>query len=496
MDIECKLPDFVLEEVYKTKEQHVGNWTTEDLKECLKNIRKRREEINAIHPSSPTPQSRNVQQLPPLRLDTPVSKRNYLPFNRPLPTRNLQPVPPLNISAVAVQQNYRNSGFKHPCLFCNDTSHITTYCKKFPDYNSRIAILNELNRCTRCLQPNHIFKNCPNPSQCKNCNKMHPRPLCYNILAKFSQKTNICNSQIHTSNYASRNCYENNTHQQPKTYEINQQTNTIGHYCNSITPQPTILPINAQITPCQANRNFSPPPKNPIVETKRAAEFSAHILQINPPTPICNTIYRSHSYFNHDYEKIHKNLLYPRASVAYNTKKSATPTSSNYKKKVKVQAKTKMKQPKLTPTANYTLPPTIIKTTTTNHPPINTTTTTKPTFCNNKFRKKHSSAKKNLANKGKNVFATKNPTFFNSHIRARSSTQHLTGGVRPQPLMSLHVPRPPHIQHFPQPHPNMPQQNFQFAQLPYQFSPLAPTQYYWNKRNGMFPLLGNVVSRL
>ncbi|CAK5105426.1 unnamed protein product [Meloidogyne enterolobii] len=494
MDIEAKLPNFVLEEIFKTKEQHAGHWTTDDLKECLKNIRKRREEINAVHPSRLTPQKPNVQQLPPFRLDTPVSYRNSLPFNRQLPTRNLQENPPLTLSAVANQQNYRNPGFRHPCLFCNDTSHITTYCKNFPEHNSRISRLNELNLCSRCLQPNHNFKNCPNPSQCKNCNKMHPRPLCYKILAKFSQKANICNNQIHTSNYASRNCYENNTHQNPKIYEINQQANTTGHYCNSSPPQTMILPISAQTTFCQANRNFSPLPPNPILETKKAAQFSAHTLQINPPTPICNTIYRSHSYFNHNYEKINKNLLYPRPRVDYSN--SSTSTLSKYKKKVKTPAKTKTKQPKLIPTANNALPPTIIKTTTTNHPPINTTTTTKPTFCNNKFRKKHSSAKKNLANKGKNVFATKNPTFFNSHIRARSSTQHLTGGVRPQPLMSLHVPRPPHIQHFPQPHPNMPQQNFQFAQLPYQFSPLAPTQYYWNKRNGMFPLLGNVVSRL
>ena len=480
MDIECKLPDFVLEEVYKTKEQLAGHWTTEDLKECLKNIRKRREEINAVHPSIPTPQSPNVQQSPPLRLDTPVSNRNSLPFNRSLPTRNLQQIPPLTLSALALQQNHVNPGFRHPCLFCNDFGHITTYCEKFPDYNSRISRLNELKLCSRCLKPNHNFKNCPIPSQCKNCNKMHPRPLCYKILAKFSQKTNICNNQTHTSNYAFRNCYENNTHKQPKIYETNQ-VNTAGHYCNSITPQPTIIPIIAQTTFCQANRNFSPLPPNPTVETKKAAEFSS--------SPICNTIYRSHSYFNHNYRKINKKLVPSRPSVVYSTRNPAIPTPTKYKMKRK--EKTKMKQQKLITTANNTLTPTIIKTTTTsNHPPINTTPPAKLTFCNNKFRIKHFLVKEDLASKGNYNFFNENYSILNLNDRPNigkpGRVRLSTTPCRPLPLMSLNMDFPYYNLHLFNTHlsyPNMPQKNFRLAQLPYQFNPLTPTQYYWNKRN-------------
>nr|CAD2178361.1 unnamed protein product [Meloidogyne enterolobii] len=281
MDIEAKLPNFVLEEIFKTKEQLAGRWTTDDLKECLKAIRKRREEINSIHPSRPIPLRPNFQQSSSNRLEIPVSNRLSLPFNRQPPTRNLQPTPPLNFSMVANQQSNRNPGFRHPCLFCNDPRHITTYCEKFPDYNSRISLLNELKLCSRCLKPNHNFKNCPNPSQCKNCHKTHPRPLCGQILAKNNSNTNTRKNQIPAANYTSRNFYINNAPQQKQTrvYENNQQINANEQYINRSSPRSLIPSTSTAIPPNQQNQNFSILPQNTNIESRNAAEFSAHTLQ-------------------------------------------------------------------------------------------------------------------------------------------------------------------------------------------------------------------------
>ena len=132
------------------------------------------------------------------------------------------------------------------------------------------------------------------------------------------------------------------------------------------------------------------------------------------------------------------------------------------------------KHPRIYPPSNITTPPA-------------TNTNEKTTVPSNVYTKKHllnnlPIAKAVLIKRGNEVFATKNPIFFNSHDGSGSSTQLLAGGIRPRPLMSLHVPRPPNIR-FSQPYPNMPQQNSRLTPMPYQFNPLPPTQYYWNKRN-------------
>ena len=53
LEIEHKLPNFVLEEVFKVKSTMVGHWTLDDLKDVLKAILKRKEEIQSIHPHQP-----------------------------------------------------------------------------------------------------------------------------------------------------------------------------------------------------------------------------------------------------------------------------------------------------------------------------------------------------------------------------------------------------------------------------------------------------------
>uniref|UniRef100_A0A914GX00 CCHC-type domain-containing protein n=1 Tax=Globodera rostochiensis TaxID=31243 RepID=A0A914GX00_GLORO len=114
MEVEERLPRFVLDEVFMAKEAD-EEWSTDKLKARLRAILKR--EGNKLKP-------------------------------------NL------------------------PCLFCEDPNHYSATCKKFPDLPSRTARLRGLNRCFKCMKEGHQSRQCPYPARCTGCHGPHPRALC------------------------------------------------------------------------------------------------------------------------------------------------------------------------------------------------------------------------------------------------------------------------------------------------------------------------------
>jgi len=137
LEIESKLPTFVLEEIYKAKEENPA-WTTELLKQKLKAILKRKEDIAAMNDSPPKPQVQiHPQKFYPPRNDSPPLPQSSLTFHtqtmRKFPTRE----PNL------------------PCVFCNVVGHFSPSCQQYPDLHSRRNKLREIRRCFSCMKEGH-----------------------------------------------------------------------------------------------------------------------------------------------------------------------------------------------------------------------------------------------------------------------------------------------------------------------------------------------------
>uniref|UniRef100_A0A914L0A1 Integrase catalytic domain-containing protein n=1 Tax=Meloidogyne incognita TaxID=6306 RepID=A0A914L0A1_MELIC len=164
LEIESKLPTFVLEEIYRAKENNPA-WTTELLKQKLKAILKRKEDISAMNNSSPPkPQVSPSHKLYSPRNDSPPGPRSSLTFNTQTVRRSNAVEPKL------------------PCLFCNVFGHFSPSCQQYPDLFSRRNKLKELRRCFSCMKEGHTTSQCRMPMRCSSCGGPHPRALCSNLL--------------------------------------------------------------------------------------------------------------------------------------------------------------------------------------------------------------------------------------------------------------------------------------------------------------------------
>uniref|UniRef100_A0A914KMU2 CCHC-type domain-containing protein n=1 Tax=Meloidogyne incognita TaxID=6306 RepID=A0A914KMU2_MELIC len=171
LEIESKLPTFVLEEIYKAKEENPA-WTTELLKQKLKAILKRKEDIAAMNDSPPKPQVQiHPQKFYPPRNDSPPLPQSSLTFHtqtmRKFPTRE----PNL------------------PCVFCNVVGHFSPSCQQYPDLHSRRNKLREIRRCFSCMKEGHKSPQCRMPMKCSSCGGPHPRALCSHLLSSKPQFT-------------------------------------------------------------------------------------------------------------------------------------------------------------------------------------------------------------------------------------------------------------------------------------------------------------------
>ncbi|KAL7079953.1 hypothetical protein ACQ4LE_000847 [Meloidogyne hapla] len=174
MEVESKLPPFLLEEIFRAKEVNPGNWTTESLRSKLKAILKRKQDVSAVHPEQSRPKNANINFKPQSS-----SKPNDQPFFQPqssltffsqnkFPKPNFSPKPPFSA----------NLRMKLPCIFCNKFGHYSSSCHQFPDLTTRSMRLRELKRCFLCLKNGHFSNKCPQPTTCTFCEQSHPRALC------------------------------------------------------------------------------------------------------------------------------------------------------------------------------------------------------------------------------------------------------------------------------------------------------------------------------
>nr|CAD2193831.1 unnamed protein product [Meloidogyne enterolobii] len=64
------------------------------------------------------------------------------------------------------------------CAFC-DELHFNDRCVKYSTPQERLTRAKEKKLCTRCLRKAHTSFNCPKPSMCFHCKRMHPSALCF-----------------------------------------------------------------------------------------------------------------------------------------------------------------------------------------------------------------------------------------------------------------------------------------------------------------------------
>nr|CAD2182591.1 unnamed protein product [Meloidogyne enterolobii] len=176
MEIEERLPRFVLDEIFKAKDND-PEWDSLKLKEHLHHILKRKEQIESLTLSS----HNTPKQIRTSQLQTPSSQNN-------------KPPPILSFHTQGENQNKNNTRGnnkkpKWPCLFCENPSHFSANCETYLSIKQRKDKLRALKRCFSCLRPNHLANQCTKPSQCSNCQGKHPRALCPTLQNRSSYYT-------------------------------------------------------------------------------------------------------------------------------------------------------------------------------------------------------------------------------------------------------------------------------------------------------------------
>lgn len=178
LDIERKLPYFVLEEIYKAKEAE-PNWSVDLMKKKLNSILKRKEDLQSIAPKS--------QRLP-------IPSNN---FKKPT-SEFSQPHTDFRPSSLTFHAqkgpkfiNRPNFEPKLPCLFCGQHGHFSSACTNYPDRNARFTRLREMKRCFKCMKDDHMANNCPKPNKCSGCSGEHPKALCPSLGPKQAHKPHM-----------------------------------------------------------------------------------------------------------------------------------------------------------------------------------------------------------------------------------------------------------------------------------------------------------------
>nr|CAD2183837.1 unnamed protein product [Meloidogyne enterolobii] len=222
MEIEERLPRFVLDEILKEKEKDT-DWNSLKLKEHLHHILKRKEQIESLtsNPNN-TPKNTRFPQFTSSR--TPQNSR---------PSNN---IPTLTFHLQKEKHNRNNPKTnytpKWPCIFCENNTHNSVNCEAYPTLKQRREKLQSLKRCFKCFKPGHFSNQCTNPSQCTNCQGPHLRALCpalFNRSTYYTRSMPITNTQEHQS-YTNR--FSNNPVQ---AVSLRQQTAPIPPQQNVIS---------------------------------------------------------------------------------------------------------------------------------------------------------------------------------------------------------------------------------------------------------------------
>lgn len=242
LEIEGKFPNtpFILEEVYKAREETIGVWTTAHTLEKLKQILKRREQIHSICPPPPPKPSYSQQTSQP---------------QKPRPASN-----PPQQATVAFHSQSPKFQPKLPCQFCSQLGHFASRCPVYVDVQTRRNRIMELKLCLKCIKQGHFSKQCPKPAACGKCKEAHPTALCKSASNTPSSSRNPPAS--HSSHYVQ-----------------NQAPNQAA--LPSIVSPPVPPPLNAQFypplpsqNPTSSSTNPMPPPPPPK-DNERQSYISA-----------------------------------------------------------------------------------------------------------------------------------------------------------------------------------------------------------------------------
>uniref|UniRef100_A0A914LGU4 CCHC-type domain-containing protein n=1 Tax=Meloidogyne incognita TaxID=6306 RepID=A0A914LGU4_MELIC len=246
LEIESKLPTFVLEEIYKAKEENPA-WTTELLKQKLKAILKRKEDISAMNNSPPKPQVKiSPLNLCPPRNDSPPLPQSSLTFH----TQTMRKFPPREP--------------KLPCLFCNVFGHFSPSCQQYPDLYSRRNKLRELRRCFSCMKEGHKSPQCRVPMKCSSCGGPHPRALCSHLLSSKPQFTPRPPQQPPQT-------YRNTGDENPRLFHPTR----LPHFTQ---PQPSFNAQFAQSRPDTRLTEQPQPPSSPTISNPNQQTFCSQLI--------------------------------------------------------------------------------------------------------------------------------------------------------------------------------------------------------------------------
>uniref|UniRef100_A0A914LR93 CCHC-type domain-containing protein n=1 Tax=Meloidogyne incognita TaxID=6306 RepID=A0A914LR93_MELIC len=278
MEIEERLPRFVLDEIFKAKDND-PEWDSLKLKEHLHHILKRKEQIESLTLSS----HNTPKQIRTSQLQTPSSQNN-------------KPPPILSFHTQGENQNKNNTRGnnkkpKWPCLFCENPSHFSANCETYLSINQRKDKLRALKRCFSCLRPNHLANQCTKPSLCSNCQGKHPRALCpilenhssyytsnlpLNIQdsgPRQSQNINLNNQHVQAVSIPHPTPISSSSSKSPQTSKASDNIptltfNTLREENNDSPPMQTLyneIPNHITNFSCQTINGYSPhksPPKN------------------------------------------------------------------------------------------------------------------------------------------------------------------------------------------------------------------------------------------
>uniref|UniRef100_A0A914HJH6 CCHC-type domain-containing protein n=2 Tax=Globodera rostochiensis TaxID=31243 RepID=A0A914HJH6_GLORO len=165
MEVEQRLPRFVLDEIFKAKEEE-ADWSSNKLKDRLRTILRRKEQIDCLQPkSSPA--------RPPYSPNPGGHAHPSPSFDQPS-----GPTLTFNTQRGKFGPSQQRPKPSLPCLFCNNPAHFSSSCPQYNDPKSRSERLRLLRRCYKCLKAGHFANQCPQPATCPICKGPHPRALC------------------------------------------------------------------------------------------------------------------------------------------------------------------------------------------------------------------------------------------------------------------------------------------------------------------------------
>nr|CAD2207372.1 unnamed protein product [Meloidogyne enterolobii] len=188
MELESKLPPQILEEVFRDKEIHGQDWNTDQLRNTLKSILKRKEGVKALRDQK---KELNTQDRPS---NSPKQFRQVGNFRSPN-------MPQSSLTFSTSRPNNRPGMYKFPCVFCNHPNHLSHLCSNYNTLQTRKSRLREKKLCFTCYKPDHLARSCQNPITCTNCRNLHPRALCPNPFNSLQEPppqhvTNFCSQMI------------------------------------------------------------------------------------------------------------------------------------------------------------------------------------------------------------------------------------------------------------------------------------------------------------